>query len=128
MVAEVFKIPNFSEISTRIAEFKLQIAIHYTIEPIEKTTKMGFEPTCEDSNGFAVHRLNHSGILSRKAVTRDTSIGYNQKNFYLVLSGFLIVVVIMCANHLNGIRFEPGQNHLVVIFHDVISCFRGNMQ
>ena len=32
----VFKIPVFSEILTRIAEFKLQIAIHYNIEPIKK--------------------------------------------------------------------------------------------
>ena len=45
MVADIFKIPVFSEIWTRIAEFKLQIAIHYNIEPIKKTTKMGFEPT-----------------------------------------------------------------------------------
>ena len=32
MVAEVLKIPVFSEIWTRIAEFKVQIAIHFTIE------------------------------------------------------------------------------------------------
>ena len=31
MVAEVFKIPVFSEISTRIAEFKLQIANDFNI-------------------------------------------------------------------------------------------------
>ena len=70
MAAEVFKIPIFSEIWTRIAEFKLQIAIHYTIEPIKKTTKMGFELTCEEPNGFSVHSLNHSAILSTKAVPK----------------------------------------------------------
>ena len=32
VVAEVLKIPVFSQIWTRIAEFKLQIAIHFTIE------------------------------------------------------------------------------------------------
>ena len=70
MKAEVFKIPNFSEIWNRIAEFKLQIAIHYTIEPIKKTTKMGFEPPCEEPNGFPVHSYNHSAILSTKAVPK----------------------------------------------------------
>ena len=70
MFAEVFKIPIFSEIWTRIAEFKLQIAIHYTIEPIQKkTTKMYFEPTFEEPNGFPVHSLNHSAILATKVVT-----------------------------------------------------------
>ena len=70
MVAEVFKIPNFSEIWTRISEFKLKIAIHYTIEPIKKTTKMGFEPTFEEPNGFPIHSLNHLAILSTNAVTK----------------------------------------------------------
>ena len=42
VLAEVFKMPAFSEIWTRIVEFKLQIAIHYNIEPVKKTTKMGF--------------------------------------------------------------------------------------
>ena len=45
VLAEVFKMPAFSEILTRIAEFKLQIAIPFTIEPIKKTTKMVLEPT-----------------------------------------------------------------------------------
>ena len=63
MVAEVFKIPVFSEIWTRIAEFKLQIAIHYNIEPIKKTTKMGFEPTRAETNGLSFHRLNLSAIF-----------------------------------------------------------------
>ena len=36
VLAEVFKMPAFSEILTRIAEFKLQIAIPFTIEPIKK--------------------------------------------------------------------------------------------
>ena len=49
-MAEVFKMQVFSEISTRIAEFKLQIAIHYNKEPIKKTTKMGFEPTQAETN------------------------------------------------------------------------------
>ena len=70
MAAEVFKIPIFSEIWTRIAEFKLQIAIHYTIEPIKKKTKMGFEPTCKEPKGIPVHSLNHLAILSTKAVTK----------------------------------------------------------
>ena len=39
MVADIFKIPVFSVIWTRIAEFKLQIAIHYNIEPIKKKDK-----------------------------------------------------------------------------------------
>ena len=43
-MAEIFKILVFSEIWTRIAEFKLQIAIHYNIEPIKKTTKMVSNP------------------------------------------------------------------------------------
>ena len=62
MVPEVFKIPVFSEIWTRIAEFKLQIASDYNIEPIKKTTKMGFEPTQAETNGLTVNRLNHSAI------------------------------------------------------------------
>ena len=69
-MAEVFKMQVFSEIWTRIAEFKLQIAIHYNIEPIKKTTKMGFEPTQAETNGLAVHRLNHTAILSVKGVTK----------------------------------------------------------
>ena len=70
MVAEVFKIPVFSEIWTRIAEFKLQIAINYNIEPIKKTTKIGFKPTQAETNGLAVHRLNHTAILAVKGVTK----------------------------------------------------------
>ena len=70
MVAEVFKIQVFSENWTRIAEFKLQIAIHYNIEPIKKTTKMGYEAMQAESNGLTVHRLNHSAILSIKGVTK----------------------------------------------------------
>ena len=70
MVAEIFKITVFSEICTRIAEFKLQIAIHYNIEPIKKTTKMGFEPMRAETNGLTVHLFNHSAILSIKGVTK----------------------------------------------------------
>ena len=70
VLAEVFKMPAFSEILTRIAEFKQQIAFHYNIEPIKKTTKMGFEPTQAETNGLTVHRLHHSAILSIKAVTK----------------------------------------------------------
>ena len=70
MVAEVFRIPVFSEIRTRITEFKLQIAIHYNIEPIKKTTKMGVEPMRKETNGLSVHRLKHSAILSIKGVTK----------------------------------------------------------
>ena len=69
-MAEVFKIPVFSEIWTRITEFKLQIAIHYNIEPIKKTTKIGFKPTQAENNGLTVHRLNHLAILSIKGVTK----------------------------------------------------------
>ena len=69
-MAEVFKMQVFSEIWTRIAEFKLQIAIHYNIEPIKKTTNMGFEPTQAETNGLTVHRLNHSAVLSLKSVTK----------------------------------------------------------
>ena len=65
-MAEVFKIPVFSEIWTRIAEFKLQIAIHDNIEPIKKTTKMGFEPTRAETNGLSFHRLNNSAIFVLK--------------------------------------------------------------
>ena len=70
MAAEVFKIPIFSEIWTWIAEFKLQIAIHYTLEPIKKRTNMGYEPTCVEPNGFPVNSLNHSAILTIKAKTK----------------------------------------------------------
>ena len=63
VVAEVFKIPVFSEIWTRIAEFKLQIVSHYNIEPIKKTRKMGFEPTRAETNGLSVHCRNHSAIF-----------------------------------------------------------------
>ena len=70
VVAKIFKIPVFSVILTRIAEFKLQIAIHYNIEPIKKTTKMGFEPTRAETNGLTVHRLNHLAILFIKGVTK----------------------------------------------------------
>ena len=70
MVAEVFKIPVFFEIWTRIAEFKLQIAIHYNIEPIKKTTNMGVEPMQAETNGLTLHRLNHSAVLSLKNVTK----------------------------------------------------------
>ena len=70
MVAEDFKIPVFSEIWTRIAEFKLQIAIHYNIEPIKKTTNIGFEPTQAETNGLTVHRLNHLAVFSLKSVTK----------------------------------------------------------
>ena len=69
-MAEVFKIQVFSETWTRIAEFKLQIAIHYNIEPIKKTTQMGFEPAQAETNGLTVHRLNHTDILSSKGVTK----------------------------------------------------------
>ena len=70
VVAEVFKISVFSEILSRIAEFKLQIAIHYNIEPIKKTTKIGFKPTQAENDGLTVHSLNHMAILSIKGVTK----------------------------------------------------------
>ena len=70
VLAEVFKMPAFSEIWTGIAEFKLQITIPFTIEPNKKTTKMGLEPTLADLNGLTVSRFNHSAILSIKAVTK----------------------------------------------------------
>ena len=70
VVAEVFKIAVFSKILSRIAEFKLQIAIHYNLEPIKKTTKIGFKPTRAENNGLTVHRLNHLAILSIKGVTK----------------------------------------------------------
>ena len=70
VLAEVFKMPAFSEIWTGIAEIKLQITIPFTIEPIKKTTKMWLEPTLADLNGLTVNRLNHSSILSIKTVTK----------------------------------------------------------
>ena len=42
VLAEVFKMPAFSEIWTRIDEFKLQIVIPFTIESIKKTTILEF--------------------------------------------------------------------------------------
>ena len=39
VLAEVFKMPAFSEIWTRIVEIKLQIAIPFNIEPIKKNDK-----------------------------------------------------------------------------------------
>ena len=68
VLAEVFKMPAFSEIWTGIAEFKLQITIPFTIEPIKKTTKMGLGPTLADLNGLTVSRLNNSAIFSIKAI------------------------------------------------------------
>ena len=70
VLAEVFKMPAFSEIWTGIAEFKLKITIPFTIEPIKKTTKIGLEPTLADLNGLTDSRLNDSSILSIKAVTK----------------------------------------------------------
>ena len=65
-MAEILKIPDFSEIWTRIAEFKLQIAIHYFIEPIKKSTKIGYEPTRAETNVLSFHRFNHSAIFVHK--------------------------------------------------------------
>ena len=62
MVDEVLKNQFFSDICTCIAEFKLQIAIHFTIEPNKKITKMGLEPTRADPNGLTVRRPNLSVI------------------------------------------------------------------
>ena len=45
VLADVFKIPFSTEILIRIAESKLQIPIVFNIESIQKTVKMGFEPT-----------------------------------------------------------------------------------
>ena len=70
VLAEVFKMPAFSEIWTRIDEFKLQIAIPFTIESIKKTTNLEFEPALAESNGLTVSRLNHSSILSIKAINK----------------------------------------------------------
>ena len=70
VVAKDFKLPVFSKIWIRINIFKLQIAIYFTVEPIKKTTKVGFEPTRAVTNGFTVHRLNHLVILSIKGVTK----------------------------------------------------------
>ena len=70
VLADVFKMPAFSEIWTGIAEIKLQITIPFTIEPIKKTTKMWIEPTLADLNGLTVSRLNDSSILSIKTVTK----------------------------------------------------------
>ena len=70
VLAEVFKMPAFSEIWTRIVQFKLQITIPFTIEPINKTTNLGFEPTLAEPNGLTVSRLNNSAILSKKGVTK----------------------------------------------------------
>ena len=70
LLTEVFKMPAFSEIWTRIVKFKLQLTIPFTIEPIKKMTNLGFEPTLADLNGLTVSRLNHSAILFIKAVTK----------------------------------------------------------
>ena len=51
--AEVFKMPAFSEILPRIAEFKLQIAIPFTIEPIKKKN---------DKDGTRAHARRHQWI------------------------------------------------------------------
>ena len=59
VLADVFKILSSTEILIRIAESKLQIAIHFSIEPIKKITKMGFKPTRAGPKGLTVHRLNH---------------------------------------------------------------------
>ena len=73
VVAKDFKLPVFSKIWTRINIFKLQIAIYFTVEPIKKTKKMGFDPTRAETSGFTVNRLNHLVILSKKGVTKLSS-------------------------------------------------------
>ena len=71
VLAEVFKMPALFEIFTRIAKFKLQIGIPFTIELIKKkTTKMGLEPMLADLNGLTASRLNYSAILSIKAMNK----------------------------------------------------------
>ena len=70
MVAEVFKIPVFSKIWTRIAEFKLQIAIHYNIEPINKTTKMDLNPREQRPMDYHSIALTTQQFLSIKGVTK----------------------------------------------------------
>ena len=70
VLAEVFKMPAFSEIWTRIDEFKLQIAILFTIESIKKMTILEFEPALAEPNGLTVSRLNHSTILYVKAINK----------------------------------------------------------
>ena len=40
---------------------------------------MGFEPTLADPNGLTVHGLNHSAILSIKAVTKLSFYMYTLK-------------------------------------------------
>ena len=52
-----------------------------------------------------------------------------QKNYFTwSCQDFFIVVVIMSANHSKCPRFEPGHNHLVMVFHIVISNRQINMQ
>ena len=70
MLAELFKMPAFSEILTRIAKFKLQTTIPFTIEPIKKNEKDGTRTTLGELNGLTVSRLNNSSILSIKAITK----------------------------------------------------------
>ena len=65
MVAKVLqKTAYFSEICTLIAEFKLQIAIQFTMEPNKNTTKMGLEPKRAIPDELTVRRLNHPTIFS----------------------------------------------------------------
>ena len=67
VVAEVFKIPFFPTFELGlIDEFKLQIAIHYNIEPIKKTTKMGFEPTQAREESLGRHFPRCHQLFSRK--------------------------------------------------------------
>ena len=85
---------------------------------------MGFEPTCEEPNGFqsialttrpfCLQKLYRNCIsLCKFSIDKLYLLGKLQitiiKKIYLVLSGFLIVVVIMCANHSNVSDSSPGR-------------------
>ena len=67
MLAEVFKILGSTENLTWNAEFKVNSANHFTIQPIGCITKITFESTRAEPNGEAFNFLNQSAILSKRA-------------------------------------------------------------
>ena len=67
MLAEIYKILRSTEIKTQIALLKFQSAYHFTIPPIRRIIKIGFETTRVEPNGLAFNFLNQSAILSKRA-------------------------------------------------------------
>ena len=86
-MAEVFKIPVFSEICTRIAELKLQIAIHYNIKPIKKQQRWDLNPREQRPMDYQSIALTSRQFLSIKGVTKLYFCMYTLIDKFPFLSG-----------------------------------------